>query len=33
MHTRRIIAERFAPALEGRSEIALTPCWTLRPIR
>ncbi len=28
-HARRIIAERFSPALEGREAIALTPCWTL----
>jgi hypothetical protein len=30
-HARRIIAERFAPALEGRPAIELTTCWTLRP--
>jgi hypothetical protein len=28
-HARRIIAERFAPALEGREVVALTPCWAL----
>jgi hypothetical protein len=28
-HARRIIAERFAPALEGRERIELTPCWAL----
>ena len=28
-HPRRIIAQRFAQALEGRQVIALTDCWTL----
>jgi hypothetical protein len=28
-HARRIIAERFAPALEGRERIEITPCWAL----
>jgi hypothetical protein len=31
LHTRRIIAERFAPALAGRAVVELTPCWQLRP--
>ncbi len=26
---RRIILERFQPALAGRTAIPLTPCWTL----
>ncbi|MGL4727367.1 MAG: hypothetical protein ACRCWO_01295, partial [Bosea sp. (in: a-proteobacteria)] len=29
-HARRIILERFSPALEGRTSIELTPCWSLR---
>jgi hypothetical protein len=28
-HARRIILERFSPALAGRASIELTPCWTL----
>jgi hypothetical protein len=28
-HARRIIRERFAPALTGREVVALTPCWAL----
>jgi hypothetical protein len=28
-HARRIILERFSPALEGRTTIGLTPCWSL----
>lgn len=31
LHSRRIILERFAPALAGRPVVELTPCWTLRP--
>ncbi len=31
LHTRRIIAERFAPALAGRPVVELTSCWQLRP--